>query len=62
MGLELLHDIAAAKTLRTLRVNFTAAVAVREMFCQLRAVHAVHNYRVLRAAVPADVPDPTAVT
>eukprot|EP00971_Amphidinium_carterae_P180975 3590403-Amphidinium_carterae.2 len=43
--------------LRTLEVNYSAAQAMEEMFFKLRAVHAVYNYRVLRVAVPADVPD-----
>eukprot|EP00971_Amphidinium_carterae_P228403 4530193-Amphidinium_carterae.1 len=33
-------------------------MAVRELFCQLRAVHAIQTYRVMRAAVPFDIPDP----
>eukprot|EP00971_Amphidinium_carterae_P036556 718586-Amphidinium_carterae.1 len=45
LGLELLHDIAAATALRTLRVNYNAALAVRELYCQLRAVHAIQTYR-----------------
>eukprot|EP00971_Amphidinium_carterae_P258552 5131682-Amphidinium_carterae.1 len=33
-------------------------MAVRDLFCQLRAVHALQTYRVMRAAVPYDIPDP----
>eukprot|EP00971_Amphidinium_carterae_P338821 6476341-Amphidinium_carterae.1 len=62
LGLELLQDLAAATALRTLRVNYNAAMALRELYCQLRAVHAIQTYRVMRAAVPFDVPDPAPVT
>eukprot|EP00971_Amphidinium_carterae_P326891 6457958-Amphidinium_carterae.1 len=58
LGLELLQDLVAATALRTLRVNYSAAMALRDHYCQLRAAHAIQTYRVMRAAVPFDVPDP----
>eukprot|EP00971_Amphidinium_carterae_P012086 238141-Amphidinium_carterae.3 len=54
-------NLAVAKALRTTQVNHSAAQALREMFCQLRAFHAAHNSRFLRAAVTADVHDPAVV-
>eukprot|EP00971_Amphidinium_carterae_P164259 3256440-Amphidinium_carterae.1 len=36
-------------------------MALRELYCQLRAAHAIQTYRVMRAAVPFDVPDPAPI-